>query len=77
MLLIVYDMLIGVLLAIADLIGLAWLAHFFLGRRGDRTCRFEGHVGTIRKVEVSKDGMLAASASGDHTVRVWDLATGG
>ena len=73
----IHDAVVGLLLAIADFLGLAWLALFIIGRRGDQTCRFEGHEGTIRKVDVSKDGKLAASASGDHTIRVWDVATGG
>jgi hypothetical protein len=35
-----------------------------------------GHTGTVESVAVSADGRIAASAAGDQTVRVWDLATG-
>jgi WD40 repeat protein len=34
------------------------------------------HRGTVRAASFSEDGKLLATASGDKTVRVWDVATG-
>lgn len=35
-----------------------------------------GHSHAVRAVAVTPDGQRAVSASGDHTVKVWDLETG-
>jgi WD40 repeat protein len=34
-----------------------------------------GHDGTVRDIVVSMDGKYAASASGDHTAKIWNLET--
>ncbi len=36
----------------------------------------EAHSAAVRGVAVSEDGRLAISASGDHTLKVWELGSG-
>jgi small GTP-binding protein len=36
----------------------------------------QGHTGTIRRIMWSPDGQALASASADHTIRLWDGETG-
>jgi len=38
--------------------------------------RLQGHTNGVTGVAVTPDGRRAVSASRDHTLRVWDLATG-
>ncbi len=37
---------------------------------------FKGHRDKIRAVAVAPDGVIAASAADDNTIRIWELATG-
>jgi WD40 repeat protein len=37
---------------------------------------FEGHAYGIYTIAVSPDGLLAATGSGDHTIRLWDVKKG-
>ena len=43
---------------------------------GDVRHELSGHTDSIRDISVTPDGRIAVSASRDHTVRAWDLATG-
>ena len=43
---------------------------------GSYRSTFEGHSGSITSIAFSPDSKLIASASWDHTVRLWDTATG-
>src|SRR5262249_52017815 len=37
---------------------------------------FEGHSGSVNAVAFSPDGRTVLSGSGDHTIKLWDVATG-
>lgn len=43
---------------------------------GLELCTLHGHTGVANGVTLSRDGRLGASASTDHTLKVWDLASG-
>lgn len=43
---------------------------------GNPTRRIDGHGGAVTVVALSSDGHLLASASNDHTARLWEFATG-
>ncbi|HED65085.1 MAG TPA: hypothetical protein ENJ09_05960 [Planctomycetes bacterium] len=50
--------------------------HVFDAITGAHRDRLEGHVNTIRSMELDRSGELLATASADRTCRVWDLRTG-
>ena len=54
-------------------LGVLWRANAG-GEQGTGTVR-AGHRGTVRALSVAPDGTMVASASGDHTVRLWALAS--
>ncbi len=43
---------------------------------GERVGSFIGHRGVVWSIDVTSDSLTLASASGDNTVRLWDVATG-
>jgi WD40 repeat protein len=45
-------------------------------RSGRQIRTLDGHRGAIRSLALSGDGRLLASASADHTVRLWELISG-
>lgn len=49
---------------------------FFSALGGEELLRFEGHGFSVYDISISSDGLYALSASGDKTVRLWDLKTG-
>lgn len=46
------------------------------GNNGSFVREFVGHIGEVWAVSVSGDGRILASASGDQTVKLWNIASG-
>jgi WD40 repeat protein len=57
-----------------DLRGFEW--YYFQGLRQLDLRTLQGHTSGVMRVVYSPDGRRLASASNDHTVKIWDAATG-
>ena len=42
--------------------------------KNSKSKKLEGHKSLINDISISPTGSLLASASSDHTIRLWDLA---
>jgi WD40 repeat protein len=49
---------------------------FGIWRRGETKTVLQGHTSPVIAVAVTSDGRRAVSASGDKTLRLWDLESG-
>lgn len=58
-----------------DLRDFAWF-HLSYRCRDDPAMVLSGHTNAVRDVAISRDGTTLASCGSDHSIRLWNLATG-
>jgi WD40 repeat protein len=59
-----------------ELLGFEWRLIAGLCQQSDARFTLRGHARTVWSVAFSPDGQTLATGSGDHTVKLWDTATG-
>jgi WD40 repeat protein len=63
-----------VTVALLSVIGVALAVHAEEPAPPSRT--FKGHTGSVLSVEFNHDGKTLISSARDHTIKIWDVATG-